>query len=82
MRIHVVGDGHRLTLAFPNGLLCNRVMASVASGALKKNSGGFYLTTEQICLIFQALRRCKKQYPGLVLVDVRSSNGELVEIKL
>ena len=40
------------------------------------------LTAAQMRELFKALRECRKTYPGLVLVDVQSAAGEIVQITL
>lgn len=41
-----------------------------------------HLSPAQMRELFKALRECRKEYPGLVLVDVHSAAGENVQITL
>lgn len=46
------------------------------------DTGDYRLSPAQMCVLFKALRECRKTHPGLVLVDVCSKDGDIVKITL
>lgn len=81
MKIVVKGDdGKKLRIPIPTGIVLNRFTAGFAPKYLKKQ--GLNVTKEQAVAFVQELNRYRRKHPEWVLVEVKSSDGEYVEIKL
>ena len=73
-------DGPNLTIPIPTGLFCNRLTAGIAAKAMEQN--GFHATPEQMVRFFRAVRQYKRRHPDWVMVEVQSSDGDYVYVKL
>ena len=73
-------DGPNLTIPLPTGLFCNRLTAGFAAKAMQQN--GWNATPEQMVRFFQAARQYKRKHPDWVMVEVQSSGGDYVYVKL
>jgi len=73
-------DGPNLTIPIPTGLFCNRLTAGFAAKAMAQN--GWNATPEQMVRFFQAARQYKRKHPDWVMVEVQSSEGDYVYVKL
>lgn len=80
MKIRIREGGVRLRLPIPNRLAFSGLSARVFARAAKDQ--GVELTAAQILTFFQAIRRYRKAHPGFTLVEVRTKDGGVVEIKL
>ena len=81
MRIVVKSsEGPNLWLPFPSGLVLNRFVAGLAPKYLKQH--GLNITKEQAIFFVKELNRYRRKHPEWVLVEVQSSDGEYVKIKL
>ena len=81
MRIKVTdGASFRLNLPLPNGLVLNRFTAGFACRAMEEN--GIHITRSQMVCLIHAVKAYKRNHPEWVLVDVQSSHGESVYIKI
>ena len=87
MKIDIRTDGgKRILLWFPTGLILNRLTANMIVRRINKENkknGGTKITARQFMPLVKEIHRQKRiQGRGWVLVDVVSSNGEKVKIKL
>lgn len=84
MKIRLTGKDRRLRIMIPTSVIFNRLTAVILSKALQKNDNTSLhsLTADQFNQLFRVLRRCKRKYPDLRLVEAYSSSGEMVEITL
>lgn len=84
MRIHVKSGDQNIRMVFPTGLIFSKAVAwlGVRYGLRYAGDSMKNLTAEQIDLLFAEFRRIKKKYGRWELVDVESSNGDLVKIIL
>ena len=73
-------DGPNLTIPIPTGLFCNRLTAGIAAKAMAQN--GWNATPEQMVRFFRTARQYKRKHPDWVMVEVESSNGDYVYVKL
>ena len=73
-------DEPNLWLPIPSGLVLNHFTANLASKQLKNS--GFDITKEQAIRIIDELNRYRRSHPDWVLVEVQSSDGDYVKIKL
>lgn len=73
-------DGPNLWLPIPLGLFFNRCTISVAYRCLAAR--GIAISPEQITAFGKELKRCRRRYRGLVLVEVECQNGDYVQVRL
>lgn len=81
MRI-VVKSNERpnIQLPIPTGLVLNRFAARFVSRYLKDY--GINISKEQTITFIKALNQYRRKHPNWVLLEVQSSDGEYVKIKL
>lgn len=87
MRIQVIENNRNvINLLLPTGIVFHTLTAKIVyivlRRTLKETQADFPVSRQQLECVFQCLKQCKKDFPGLVLVDVESSNGDRVKIKL
>ena len=73
-------DGPNLTIPIPTSLLCNRLTAGFSAKMMAQN--GVNATPEQMVRFFRAARQYKRKHPDWVMVEVESSTGDYVYVKL
>ena len=73
-------NGPSLFILFPLGLVCNRFTAGIAARAAAQ--GGVTATPEQMAKLFRVIRQCKRRFPGWVITEVESADGDYVYVKL
>ena len=73
-------DGPNLTIPIPTGLLCNRLTAGFSAKMMEQN--GVHATPEQMVRFFRTARQYKRKHPDWVMVEVESSTGDYVFVKL
>ena len=73
-------EGPNLFIPLPTALFCNRLTAGFAAKAMEQN--GWTATPEQMARFFRVARQCKRRNPDWVMVEVQSSNGDYVYVKL
>ena len=79
----VIKDSDRLRpikIRFPMGLVLNGFTACFAPLALRKSE--VRITRKQAVMLIRELKRCKKRFPDWKIVEVKSADGEYVEVKL
>lgn len=80
MRITVKDSERNIKLAFPTGLLLNRLTALLAPKILSKH--GVRLSRRQMLKFIKALNRFRRRNRKWKLVEVKSADGEHIEITL
>ncbi len=73
-------DGPNLFIPLPTGLFLNRFTAGLAAKAAAE--GGVNVTPEQLKKLFRCLRDCKRRFPGWVITEVESADGDYVYVQL
>ena len=73
-------DGPNLTIPIPTSLLCNRLTAGFSAKMMAQN--GVNATPEQMIRFFRTARQYKRKHPDWVMVEVESSTGDYVFVKL
>lgn len=79
MKIKIRTKDFRMQLYFPTSLILSRLGVSIA---LRATQNYIRLTEEQKEVLVKGLRRCRKQYKGLTLVDVQTASGEEILVTL
>lgn len=79
MKISVNGDPN-INLAIPSGLVLNSLTASLLPLYLRKYD--VHIPAAQARKFIRALNRYRKAHPEWVLVEVLSSQGEAIRIRL
>ncbi|HHX72294.1 MAG TPA: hypothetical protein GX701_05130 [Clostridiales bacterium] len=74
-------SGKKINIVLPTGMVLNRLTAWFACKAIRKHSD-LKITRKQALRFIKELRRCKRRHRGWKLVEVESSDGDYVEIKL
>lgn len=89
MRIYVrAPEGPNFWLAFPTGMLLNPLTAKIVEKVLREKTGEkaalvcSIVNQRNLSSLFRELRRIKRKYPGMELVEVESKDGTRVKIKL
>ncbi len=81
MRIYIKENGgHKICLRVPTRLAFNSLTASVAPGILQKH--GLSLEREQMVAFCRMVHICRKRHKNWKLVEIRSSDGDIVEVVL
>ena len=73
-------DGPNIFIPIPTGLLCSRLTAGFSAKIMEQNGG--HATPEQMVRFFRAARKYKRKHPNWVMVEVESSTGDYVFVKL
>jgi len=81
MRIKVEAEGHCFALPVPLSIIINGFTAKIIKICIKKYVP-FSFSGKHLLVLVKELKRAKKNFPNLVLVDIKTSNGERVLITL
>lgn len=82
MRILIAGENRNYTILLPiTMIILNRFTAKLISKFLSKYADVRF-TDEQFYSIFKELRRAKKTFSKLTLVDIETATGKKVKIML
>lgn len=73
-------EGPSIRLPIPSGLFLNRIIAGFAPKYLKEY--GVSITKDQAIAFVKVLNQYRHKHPDWVLVEVQSSEGDYVKIKL
>ena len=73
-------DGPNLTIPIPTSQLCNRLTAGFSAKMMEQN--GVHATPEQMIRFFRTARQYKRKHPDWVMVEVETSTGDYVFVKL
>lgn len=85
MKIIIKSPGEKaIRILIPTRLLCNNFTALIGTKAASKYLPTSYqkLSSKQLRMLFKEFIRISRKYRGLVLVDVESSDGEILKIIL
>ena len=80
MRITVRSEEANLRIPIPTGLILNDLTAGLVPKFMEQN--GITITTKQARKFIRAMKKYKRRHRDWVLVEVQSSDGDYVEIKL
>jgi len=86
MKILISSRGEKtVKLLVPTRLIFNRLTGFIVAKALSKYvsfNENINISSYDINRIIKEFIRMKKKFPDLVLVDIESSNGDIIQIKL
>ena len=82
MWIKINVEGCRFSIPLPTGILINGFAVRIAKKCIMKNYCDFSFTEEQLIAFFKELKKAKKLFQRLTLVDVKTSDGQRVTITL
>lgn len=77
MKIKIKTEKAKFTLWFPTSLLCSKLTLSIALHASKET---IEFNDKQKEMVIAILKKCKKEYKHVRLVDVETADGEIVQI--
>lgn len=80
MRITVRSGDFKLRIPIPTGLVLNDLTAGLVPKIMEQN--GMTITTKQARKLIRAMKKYKRRHRDWTLVEVQSSRGDYVEIKL
>lgn len=88
MRIYVKSPGSRtINIVLPSRLILNNLTATIGTKQINKYIGkstpeDVILSPQEVRKLIRLIHQLKKKYPDWYIVDVESSDGEIVKIKL
>ncbi len=85
MRITIQSPGERtIRLVLPTRLLFNSFTARIGARTINKyvSFDNMKVSSSDFRHFIKEVNRMKHKYPGLELVDIESSNGEIVKIRI
>lgn len=88
MRILVKSANERtIHIILPSGLILNNLTATLGTKVINKYinqncDSTVNITSHDVRKLVQEIRRLKRKYPNWYLVDIESSDGDVVKIKL
>ena len=84
MRIRVSGEGRDINICIPTTLIFNGITAEIATLCLRRSAPDQLnqLSSRQMRSLFSEFRRIKDKHGSWELIDVQSSDGEIVKIIL
>lgn len=76
-------EAKNINITLPTGLIFNRITLSIALRALNKEmpKNNIRLKQKDKRQIIKLLRRMRRKHPNLELVNVESSDGDIVKVK-
>lgn len=88
MRIYVKSPGSRtINIVLPSRLILNNLTATIGTKQINKyisenTHQEAILSPQEVKKLIKLIHQLKKKYPDWYVVDVESSDGEIVKIKL
>lgn len=80
MKIKIKSKEHTMTIPVPNAMILSKITARLIAKYVKTD--GPALSKDQIGLIFDELKKMRKTYGKMNIVEVHSADGDIVEITL
>lgn len=86
MRIFIKSANNKIINIFlPSSLIFNNITAAIGAKIINKYVSAdenYSIRTKDMCIIIRELNCFKKKYPTLNIVDIESSDGNIVKIIL
>ena len=82
MKIYIKEENHHpIQFSIPNSLFMNHMVASIGSNVVKKTND-IQISSKDIYKLFKVLKDSKQTFGNYCLVEVESSDGEIIRIDL
>jgi len=85
MRVKIQAEGYNFTIPLPLGIILNGFTIRIVKSCLKYtdiNLADVSISEEQLHILIRELKRAKKVFPNLPLVDIKTGNKQRVLITL
>ncbi|HOD93632.1 MAG TPA: hypothetical protein PLT91_07190 [Clostridia bacterium] len=85
MRIQIKSkDEKNINLLLPTSLVLSNLTAVIAASAINKkiDKKDCEISSRDLCKLMAVMRKVKKKYGRFELVDIQSSDGDIVKIVL
>ena len=80
--IHEPEEEKNIRLTIPNGVIYNKLGAMIAGRVIEENTQENTITKEQLKRLMKEIKRYVKQFGHFDLVDIETSDGEIIKITL
>jgi dipeptidase len=80
--IHEPEEEKDIRLTIPNGVIFNKLGAMIAGKVIEENTQENTITKEQLKRLMKEIKRYVKQFGHFDLVDIETSDGEIIKITL
>ena len=80
--IHEPEKEKDIRLTIPNGVIFNKLGAMIAGRVIEENTQENTITKEQLKRLMKEIKRYVKQFGHFDLVDIETSDGEIIKITL
>ena len=80
--IHEADEEKDIRLNIPNGLIFNRLGTMIAGKMIKNRAAEAGITEKQIKRMMKEMKKAIKQFGHFELVDIETSEGEIIKIIL
>ena len=71
-----------INLTIPNGVIFNKLGSMIAGRVIEENTQENTITKEQLKRLMKEIKRYVKQFGHFDLVDIETSDGEIIKITL
>ena len=84
MKIRVISpkDNVKICIPLPNTLIMNRLACSLLTRCSNKYTKGYMIDSNQMYKLMQCLKDSKKVFGHYKLVDIETSEGEIIQIEI
>ena len=80
--IHEPEEEKDIRITIPNGVIFNKLGAMIAGRVIEENTQENTITKEQLKRLMKEIKRYVKQFGHFDLVDIETSDGEIIKITL
>ncbi len=82
MRIRIRADGYRLSIRLPSCLIFSRLSAAIIVQCVNRSQKERRLSFSDTYALCKQIKRLRRERRDWYLVDIESSGGEVVKIRL
>ena len=84
MKIQVIApkDNVKIFIPIPNSLFMNRLICKLMIHYANKYTNEYKITNDQLYQLFRCLKESKKLIGRYDLIDIETSEGEIIKISL
>ena len=81
MKIRVENDRYHYTVPIPIGIIAFTVTNRLVAGILSSEKS-IPITSKELSVLFKELKRAKKTFGKLLLLDIETRNGQKIKVTL